>query len=221
MSWRPNTRVFLLLASVLLVCFFFPVRTPVSGHTRLRFLRENDTPLSGVHVRQTWGIYGYGGFGGKDVGVTDTNGEVEFAPRFVIGLVGVRVARRASAFVTQCSHILVFGTFGWAYTERWGPIVGIEADLPPGYWLPASWPLAQTSNDDMIGANIGYGPHRYISFHNVDPLHPTAYLSGDATGFMGDTRTVFRIRSASQRETSFIDANRSRQYSLEFMRRSK
>ena len=101
--------------------------------------------------------------------------------------------------MTQSSAILVFGGFASGYTQRWGPIVGIYADLPPGGWFPAT-----ARSDDRLTMNFSDGTHRYIQIMNIDVDHPRAYVSGDATGFIADTEVLIRIRHANSEETKAI-----------------
>jgi hypothetical protein len=189
-----------LLAAVLAVSFFWPITTQVSGVTRIQLTGDQDAPLTGVRVRQSWGVYGYGGKGGLEYGTIDSAGLVAFPPRQVRAFLGMRALRRAKAFVTQCGCVIVFGHFGSRFTERWGPIVGHEVHLPPGRWLPAASPRGI----DVTSPHFGDGPHRYISLHNDDPLHPEAYIGGDASGFIRDTDIVLRLRSATPSEDAAI-----------------
>lgn len=218
---RSRRRTLSALALLFAVAFFWPVTTSVSGRTRIRLLMEGDTPVVGVNVRESWGVYGYGGKGGKDASVSDVVGGVEFPARKVTAFFGMRSFRRAGAFVTQCTHFFIFGRFGSRFTERWGPIVGIDIDLPLGNWLPASWPPATSAADDLAFAAFIDGPHRRIGIHNIDPLRPTLHISGDAIGFVGDTEIVVRIRHATPEEEGFIRENVGRQRMLKYMQTSK
>ncbi len=182
---------------VALIAFLFvmlwPVRTTVSGHTSLCVLNESGTPWVGLRVHQFWTVYGWGGSRGEDVKTTDANGCVKFPPRTSVGMLGPRMVRRANAFTTQCSSLLVFGKFGSEFTHRWGPIVGITVTLPVGTWAPVAPPKG--SEQDGQSWILGDGPHRYIYVNNVSDLlkEPQAYVSGDAIGFLGDTEITLRL----------------------------
>ncbi len=170
-------------------------------------------PLAGLTIRQWWDVYGWGGFRGKASSTTDADGTVIFPPRKVTGLLGVRLFNRASALITQSTSFLLSGKFGWGYTERWGPIVGINVELPPGGWLPTDAP----TNGELLSIHMSGGPHRYINLQNIDIEHPEAYISGDASGFLGDTEVIVHIRPANGDEMNAILNNPQRKELLKIL----
>lgn len=199
------------LLGVVTIAFFWPIFTPVSGQTMIVIQKGDGAPVVGVDIRQFWGVYGWGGFGGGASATTDSAGMTSFPPRKSIGFVGIRLLRQMNASLTKLGGNIFFeGQFGSAYTHRWGPIVSFEVDLPAGFWLPAAWPQARTPADDLIFPSVG-DTRRYSKIGNLDPLHPKAYISGDALGFIGDTEVILRIRSATPEEEIFIQENRMRQ----------
>ena len=215
---RPSRRV-LLIAAGLAGLAFCPIISRVSGEVVITVVSDSSGPFVAVPVRQTWGVYGWGGFGGSDTRVTNESGEVRFPPRYVIGFLGLRAVRRANAFLTQCGSILVFGHFGSEFTDRWGPIVGHELWLPPGIWLPATWDVAEDPAHDVLSPILNGGLHRYIYLHNVDLHKPTAYIGGDQLGFLYDAKITLRLRSATVEEEERVLRDPRRPDLLEMYRR--
>lgn len=198
---RRKAKFTLAALGVVALASLWPVTTQVSGHTKITIRSEGDAPLAGVTIRQWWDVYGWGGFRGKASSTTDADGTVIFPPRQTTGLLGVRLFNRAGALVAQSTSFLLFGKCGWGYTERWGPIVGIDVELPPGGWLP----LETRSDGEMRSIiHLSDGPHRYIDLQNIDVDHSKAYISGDALGFLGDTEVILRLRPASKDEANAI-----------------
>ena len=185
------------------IAMLCPITTSVSGHTKFTLFGEGNMPISGAKVAQTWGVYGWGGFPGHASSTTDTNGSVRFPPRKTIGLLGARLFNRATAFVKQCTSWLIFGKFGSKYTERWGPIVGLNVELPVGTWLPADW-VPGTRLEDLVLPIMGNGSHRYVYIRNLNPNAPNAFVGGDALGFVGDVEVVLRLRHATTEEIQII-----------------
>lgn len=219
---RAKTKLAFGIIGAIAVTFFWPIITPVSGHTKIVIRKEDASPVAGANIRQSWGVYGWGGFGGKASAVTDSAGMAAFPPRKNVGFLGVRLFRRAQAAITQITGKVLFeGRFGSAFTHRWGPLVGFDIDLPRGNWLPMVWPAADTARDDLVLPILGDGPHRYIYLRNLDPMHPNAYVSGDALGFIDDTEVVLRIRRATPEEERFIRENRMRQDTVAWSQKHK
>jgi len=194
-------------------------------------LREDGTPMTSLQTRQDWVVYGWGSIRGKAAATTDSTGTVVFPPRRSIGFIGVRLFNRAGAFVTQCSHMLVFGNFGSGGTERWGPMAFIDVDLPPGNWMPATRKPASKNEDQLVSPYFNdinivkvdseFTPRRWASIHNDDPLHATASIRGNAFGFIGDTEVVLRLRKATAEEDVFIRDDPSRQSWAAYMQTRK
>jgi hypothetical protein len=218
---KKKAKVALIVLGALAVISLIPISTPVSGSTKITILKENDAPMPGLAIRQTWGVYGWGGFRGEASATTDSTGSVIFPPRRTISFFGPRMFNRAGAFITQCSAILVFGNFGSAYVERWGPIVGIDIDLPAGVWQPAAWKPATQITDDIVSVNLSDGPDRFIYIRNRDPLHPVAYISGNARAFIGSKEVILRLRKATPEEDALIRKEVARKNAFDDLERSK
>ena len=77
--------------------------------------------------------------------------------------------------------------------------MGVTVTLPEGTWAPVAPPKG--SEQDGQSWILGDGPHRYIYINNVSDLikEPLAYVSGDATGFLGDTEITLRLRRIPKR----------------------
>lgn len=216
MKLKKPSRRFWVVTALMAAVFLCPIITKVSEDVVIRVIDDRSEPFAGVSVRQDWGVYGWGGFGGTDTRATNHSGEVTFPSRYVVGFLGMRAIHRGEAFVTQC----MFG-LGSGFIERWGPIVGFEMHLPPGMWLPATWGTEEIDGRDLGSASVGDGLHRYFSITNLDPSRPIAYLSGDQLGFLdvNDTMIVLRLRKASDEEGQRILSDHRRESYIEMIRR--
>lgn len=200
-----------------LVSCLWPVTTHVTGNTRITLVREDGTPFAGLRAKQEWGMGGYFDRGGTDVRVTDANGTVHFPPRVAKGSVGMRLLRRAWAFVFVES------------TERWEPGIFIEIDLPQGYWIP-DLPLSQLNSNYLDLTYFPRPPHHdpladppllYYQIDNLDPLHSHTWIMGRASGIAGDEDIVLKVRPTTPAETQTIDQDMARQNLLEFEQNRK
>lgn len=202
------TRLGICALVVFLALFLWPVKTHVSGNTRINLLKEDGKPLVGLRTEETWRVSGYFDRGGTEVRTTDETGTVEFPHRQTKGSVGMRLLRR-----------------GWAYaflesTRLWEPGVYIKIDLPPGYWLPVG-PQYHDLVNPYFNSPLNHPPFAdppllYCGISNLDPLHPYAWIDARASGIANDEHLVLNVRPANPIESKAIQDDRSRQDLLKF-----